>query len=85
MRIELGAAEDDAIDVWIVIDNTLQCSILVLGMDEVIDMIDVSRSCILMSNCDLDGIVEIFFSDFGNGLWHCCTEEHSAMIFWHTA
>ena len=85
LGVELGAAEDDAIDVWIVIDDAFQSRIFVFRMYEIIHMIDVGRTFVFMSDSDLDCVVEILLCNLGNGLWHCCAEQHRAMFVRHTA
>lgn len=41
LSLQLGAAEDDGEDAWIKVDNALQSKILVLGIDEIVDVVDV--------------------------------------------
>ena len=80
LRLELGAAEDDAVDAGVEIHDALQGSILVLGMHEVIDVVHVGSAFILVADGHLHGVVHIMFGNLGDGFGHGGTEEHGAML-----
>ena len=63
LGLHAGAAEDDGIDAGIVVDNALEGGIFVLGLDEIIDVVDMLRPFVARADDNLLVVVEIAFGN----------------------
>ena len=59
LRFSLGAAEDDAVYLRIVVHNPLESLVLVLGMNHIDDMPDVRGALVAPADGNLPGVVQI--------------------------
>ena len=59
LRLCLGAAEDDAVDAWIVIDDALECEVLVLGVHHIIYVVHVLGSLVARAHHYLLVVVQV--------------------------
>ena len=75
LRLKARAAEDDAINLGIVVHYAFERQIFVFGMDKEIYVVDVL--CALVSAADNDFLIvtKIGLGDALNLLAHCCREE----------
>ena len=55
LGFEAGAAEDDAVDVGVVVGDAFQCRIFVFGVYEVVDVLDVLGSFVFTADDNLSG------------------------------
>ena len=78
--LHTGAAEDDAVDVRVVVGDTLQCQVFVLGVYHVVHMVYILRPLVLVANNNLVGIGEVVLGDTGNLLAHGSREEQCVTV-----
>ena len=81
--LQLGAAEDNRKDAWIEIDDTLQGEILVLGVHEIVDMVDVLGALVARAHHDFLVVVQIVEGYLLDVLAHGGREEKGVSILWH--
>ena len=84
LRLQLGAAEDDGEDAGVVVHETLQGQILVLGVHHVIDVVDVLSTLVSASHHNLLVIVQIALGDALYLAAHGSREEQRVAVFRHT-
>ena len=66
LRLQLRATEDDGEDAWIVVYQSLQRQILVLGIHHIIDMVYVLGSFVARTHHNLLVVVQV---TLGNALY----------------
>ena len=61
LSLQFGAAEHDGVDAWVEIHYTLERKVFILGIDEIIDMIDVFRALIARAYHNFLIVTQILF------------------------
>ena len=85
LSFEARAAEDDAIDAGVVVDNTLEGCIFVLCLDEIVGVIHVFCTFVAATDYNLLVVFEITLGDALN-LWpHGSREEEGLTLFWESS
>lgn len=80
LRLELRTAEDDGEDTRVIVYDTLQGQILVLGVNEIVDVVDMLGALITAADNDLLIVVEILLRDLLNLLAHRGGEEERVVV-----
>ena len=76
-----GAAEDDAVDVGVIVGDTLEGEIFVVSFHHIIDVLHVFRTLILVAGYKLYRLLHEALRDICNLLGHCGREhEHLALL-----
>ena len=83
LRFHAGAAKHDGIDARVVVHDTLECQILVAGVDEVVNMIDVLRPLVARADHDFLVIFEVTLGDALYFLAHSGGEEQRVALGGH--
>ena len=81
LGFEAGAAEDDAVDVGVVVGNAFQCEVFVFGVDEVIDVFDVFGAFVFAADDYFAGGVHVLLGDAGDVGGHGGREEQHLALF----
>ena len=80
-----GAAEDDAIDTWKIVDNSLKCGIFILSMYQVVDMVYVFGTFVARTHYNFFVIMQIALGNTFNFLAHSSREEQSISLSGHAS
>ena len=83
LRLHTGAAEYDAIDMWVVVDDTLQGEVFVLRVHHIIYVVHVLGALVLVAYHDFVGIGEVVLGNSGNLLAHGGGEEQRVAVGRH--
>ena len=70
-----GTAEDDAVDIGVIVGNPFQGQVFVLCTDHEVDIPDILVSFVFPSDDDLFRLLHVFLGDGGNALRHGSREE----------
>ena len=83
LRLEARAAEDDGVDFRIVVDEAFQGEILVFGMHQVVDVVDVLGPLVARAYDNFLVVVQIVFGDALDVFAHGGREEERIALFGH--
>ena len=78
-----GAAEDDSVNLRIVIGNAFQCQVFIFGVYHIEHMVHVFASLVFGTYNNLFGIMQILFRDARNLRTHGGGEEQRIAVFRH--
>ena len=80
----LGAAEDDGEDARVVVHDTFQCQVFVLGIHHIVDMVDVLSALVAAAHHDFLVVVQVVAGDGLDFLAHCGREKQRVAVGGHT-
>ena len=80
LRLQFCAAEDDGVDVGIIVHDTFQCEILVPGTHHVVDVVDVLGALVARADDDLLIFVKVALGDALNLPAHGGGEEQGVAL-----
>ena len=80
LRFETRAAEDDAVDAGIVVDNALEGGIFVLCAHGIVDVVHVLRALVAAAHHDFAVVAEVVFGDALNVGAHGGREEERLVL-----
>ena len=83
LRLSLGAAEHDAVDARIEVDDALQREVLVLRVHHIVDMVDILSALVARTHHNLLVVVQIVERNLLNFLAHRSREEQRVAVCRH--
>ena len=83
LRFETGTAEDDGINLWIEVCQSLQRIVFVLCLHQIVDVVDEFSTFISASHHDFLGIVEVVLADALDFLAHRGREQQRVALGRH--
>ena len=84
LRLQFRTAEDDGKDARIIVHDTLQCGIFILGIHHIIDMVHVLGTLITAAYDDFLRVVEEVLGYLLDFLAHRCREEQRVTVLGNT-
>ena len=79
-----GTTEDDGIDTWVEIHQTFQGQVLILGMNHIIDVVDVFSTLVAATHLNLTFLLQVVLGYTLYLLAHGRTEEERTVSFGNT-
>ena len=83
LRLLTGAAEDDGVDLWVVVHDALQGFVFILGMDAIHHVLDVAGALVLPADGNLFGLAQVVLGDTGYFGAHRGGEEQRVALLRH--
>jgi len=78
-----GTAKNDAVNAGVIVGNTLEGQVFVLGVDHVVDVLHIGRAFVFVANDDFFGVAHVFAGDAGDFGWHGGREQEHVAGFGH--